>query len=147
MNTRFWALIPASVGAILTFPAGGQTFRDCHECPQMVSIAPGAVSADEPKSKKKRQRIVVKQRYAISKFEVTRGQYAAFIAATGYKTGSCLHKKGRRWENNSVRNWTNPGFKQTSDEPVVCVSHGDANAYVKWLSGVTGEKYRLPTEA
>ncbi|HMK42744.1 MAG TPA: formylglycine-generating enzyme family protein [Dissulfurispiraceae bacterium] len=32
-------------------------------------------------------------------------------------------------------------------QPVVNVSWEDANAYAKWLSQKTGEKYRLPTEA
>lgn len=40
-----------------------------------------------------------------------------------------------------------PGFDQTDDHPVVCVSWKDAMAFCKWLSEKEGIKYRLPTEA
>lgn len=42
------------------------------------------------------------------------------------------------------RDWKNPGFAQTSDDPVVCVSVGDALAYARWISQQTGVQYRLP---
>ena len=47
----------------------------------------------------------------------------------------------------SDRHWRDPGFSQTDSHPVVCVSWNDAQGYVHWLSGKTGEKYRLPSEA
>ena len=43
-------------------------------------------------------------------------------------------------------NWLQPGFAQTEDQPVVCVSWKDAQAYTQWLSQVTGQRYRLPSE-
>jgi len=43
--------------------------------------------------------------------------------------------------------WRNLGFAQGDDEPVVCVSWDEAQAYVCWLSESTGRAYRLPTEA
>ena len=146
MKTPLLVLAVAFAAITFVSPTGGQTFSDCHKCPQMISIAPGAVSADHPKVKKKNQWIIVKQGYALSKYEITRGEYAAFIAATGYKTEPCLHKNGRRWELNLVHNWTNPGFNQGNDEPVACVSRGDALSYTKWLSRVSGKNYRLPSE-
>ena len=39
--------------------------------------------------------------------------------------------------------WRNPGFEQSDQDPVVCVSWGDAQAYAVWLSAETGETYRL----
>lgn len=52
-----------------------------------------------------------------------------------------------QWATCRNRGWHNPGFEQTDDHPVVCVSHDDATAYVKWLSRVTRQTYRLPSEA
>jgi formylglycine-generating enzyme required for sulfatase activity len=45
------------------------------------------------------------------------------------------------------RDWRNPGFEQTDNDPVVCVSFDDAMAYVGWLATVTSKSYRLPSEA
>ena len=42
--------------------------------------------------------------------------------------------------------WASPGFAQSDDHPVVCVSWQDAKAYADWLSRQTGEHYRLPTQ-
>ena len=43
--------------------------------------------------------------------------------------------------------WRNPGFAQDDKHPATCVSWEDADAYVTWLSQVTGRRYRLLTEA
>ena len=45
------------------------------------------------------------------------------------------------------RDWRNPGFQQTGNDPVVCVSYEDAMKYVEWLTDLTGKPYRLPSEA
>jgi sulfatase modifying factor 1 len=42
--------------------------------------------------------------------------------------------------------WDDPNFNHP-DQPVVAVSWFEAVKYCDWLSGVTGRKYRLPTEA
>ena len=79
------------------------------------------------------------QSFAVSKYEVTRGQFAAFVAATGYDAGNCYMRENL--------NWRNLDFEQNDDHPVVCVSWRDARAYVKWLSEKTGEQYRLLSES
>ena len=43
--------------------------------------------------------------------------------------------------------WLNPGFSQTDNHPVTCVSWDDAVAFCKWLSRKIGENITLPTEA
>jgi formylglycine-generating enzyme required for sulfatase activity len=42
--------------------------------------------------------------------------------------------------------WNQPGFNDP-DHPVVAVSWVEAQKYCQWLSDVTGDNYRLPTEA
>ena len=79
--------------------------------------------------------------FAVGKYEVTRGQFAAFVAATGHDTGNSC------WPYQDEENWRNPGFTQTDTHPVVCVSWNDAKAYTNWLSRKTGQNYRLLTEA
>ncbi len=44
--------------------------------------------------------------------------------------------------------WENPGFAQTEDHPVVCVSWDEAHEFCEWLSGQeNGLTYRLPSDA
>ena len=48
---------------------------------------------------------------------------------------------------NNYRSWESPGFEQTDEHPVVCISWDDAQAFVAWLSRESGKAYRLPTES
>jgi formylglycine-generating enzyme required for sulfatase activity len=43
--------------------------------------------------------------------------------------------------------WRDPGFAQTDQHPVTCISWEDANDYVSWLTQKTGKQYRLPSDA
>ncbi|MBT4095308.1 MAG: formylglycine-generating enzyme family protein [Nitrospinaceae bacterium] len=90
--------------------------------------------------------VTVRQPFAIGKYEVTRGQYAAFVNATGRKSDGCFFWDGE-WKKDAARNWRSPGFPQTDKDPVVCVSQEDAKGYTEWLSRKTGLVYRLPGEA
>ncbi len=72
--------------------------------------------------------------FRMSRFVVTNAQYAAFLEATGYDAP---------WE---PKGWT-AYMAKYPNHPVVNVSWYDAKAYTDWLSELTGETYRLPTEA
>ncbi|MDM8532484.1 SUMF1/EgtB/PvdO family nonheme iron enzyme [Anaerolineales bacterium HSG25] len=72
--------------------------------------------------------------YRIGKYPVTNAQYAEFVKQAKYQ-------KPSSWGLSS----TPP--RGLEDHPVVRVSWFDAEAYCKWLTGVTGRPYRLPTEA
>lgn len=93
--------------------------------------------------------------FALSRTEVTLGQFRAFVEATGYKTtaekqGSCWGDKTGKgdWGYVEGNHWQKVGFEQTDDHPVVCVSWDDAQTYVQWLNQVdAGKNYHLPTEA
>ena len=105
----------------------------------------------------KPQHTVTVSSFLMAKTPVTRGQYAQFVSATGGTGGSSgcygpqiVQQNGQQWENwvkDPSLTWQNPGFSQTDDDPVVCVSYNDAIAYIAWLNTRTGETYRLPTEA
>ena len=63
----------------------------------------------------------------MGKLEVTRGQFRSFVRASGWKpSGGCYFYDGKEWKLDAARNWENPGYAQTDEHPVVCVSHEDA---------------------
>ncbi len=94
----------------------------------------------------------IAQPFALSKYEVTRGEFGRFVARAGYRTTAergrgCYVWDGSEFTEKSSARWDNPGFDQLDTHPVVCVSWDDAVAYVEWLSSETGKRYRLPSEA
>jgi len=90
--------------------------------------------------------------FAIGATEVTRNEFARFIDQNDFQTdaqrdgGSCTYWVFG-WTSRPGKNWETPGFDQGGNDPVVCVSHADVQAYLRWLSNQTGERYRLPTDS
>jgi len=133
----------------------GESFRDCPDCPEMVIVPAGSFMMGSPpdeagrdKDEGPQRKVTIAQAFAVGRFEVTRGQYAAFVQATGRDTGSsCAVFTGGEWKFDGNRNWRSPGFEQTDAHPLVCVSWEEAQAYVQWLSQQTGRRYRLLSEA
>ena len=76
----------------------------------------------------------IEQSFAMGRFPVTVGQWRQFVRAT------C-------WESQSDTDWRAPSFAQDDNSPVIGVSWMDAQLYVRWLSAMTGQTYRLPSEA
>ena len=121
------------------------TFRDCAACPEMMVIPAGTfrmgcvAGNDDCNDREQPPHEVEVASFAFAKHEVTRGQFAAFVAATGHDTpGGCVGVGSGSWRN---KNW------QNDDHPVVCVNWDDARAYVRWLRRETGQRYRLPSES
>ncbi len=124
----------------------GDTFRDCEVCPEMVVLPAGKFTMGSPEEERGRDddegpqhRVTILKPFAVGKYEVTLGQYAEFIRETKHKAGNCDVPIGK--------SWNDPGFEQSNDHPVVCVSWDDASTYAYWLSMKTGHEYRLLTEA
>ena len=106
-------------------------------------------------------KVVFQRDFLIGRYAVTRGEFKAFVLATGFKpNGGCFtwekDGKGRfktdkdgyiAWIEQANYSWRDPGFRQTDRDPVVCVSATDAEAYIVWLNAKTGQTYRLPSEA
>ncbi len=86
--------------------------------------------------------------FAIGKFEVTRGEYARFVAATNRTGGAgCKFYTGSKFVVDPTKSWRDPGYPQTDRHPAACISWEDAKAYAAWLATETGKPYRLPSEA
>ncbi len=135
-------------------PRPGEVFRDCNDCPEMVVIPAGDFNMGSPSTESGHfddegpQHRVSVMSFAAGKFEVTRGQFAAFVNSTGHNAGNeCRMFEGGKWEKRSARNWQNPDYSQADNHPVVCVSWDDAKAYTAWLSRKTKHSYRLLSEA
>ena len=130
----------------------GTVFRDCTDCPDMVAIPAdsfdmGSAGSDE-KDEKPEHRVTFEQPFAMGKTEITRGQFAAFVSASGYDAGDkCWMLSGDKWEEFNDTNWRNPGYAQDDSHPVACINFADAQAYITWLSLKTGKHYQLPSEA
>jgi formylglycine-generating enzyme required for sulfatase activity len=93
--------------------------------------------------------VTIRHKFVIAKFDVTRDEYAQFVAETNRPDpASCTTVNAAGTGFIDINgNWHSPGFSQTGRDPVICVGWGDAQAYVSWLSAKTGHVYRLPTEA
>jgi len=76
----------------------------------------------------------IEQSFALGRHPVSVGQWRQFARAT-------------RWESQSETAWDRPGFEQDDEHPVVGVSWNDAQLYLAWLGRMTGQVYRLPSEA
>ena len=129
---------------------------DCHDCPKLIVVAQGEFLMGKNRSDPHAEpdeapmhKVVIGASLAVGKFEVTRGQFAAFVKETGFRaqTNGCNTKRGGWFHKDAKAGWENPGFVQTETHPVVCVSWDDAQAYLDWLSKTTGKLYRLPSEA
>ena len=104
----------------------------------------GACVGDE----KPDHEVTIGRAFALGVREVTREEFGRFVDAAGHSMGnSCYVRTGGNWVTQTGRGWRSPGFAQSGSDPVVCVSWKDAKAYAAWLSGETGETYRLPSES
>ena len=134
-------------------PKAGKLFRDCQDCPEMVVIPAGSFDMGSPKSENGRDddegpahRVKVAA-FALSKTEITRGQFATFVKKTKYNAGDkCWTFVDGKFKEREG-DWRKPGYAQNDKHPVACVNLYDAQAYAKWLSRKTRKQYRLPTEA
>lgn len=131
------------------------SFRDCPRCLQMRVIPSGSFEMGSEISAKvrsddegPRHRVTFAQPFAISAYEVTREQFGQFVEATGHDTGNECHSIVQgEWKLSRGLTWREPGYAQTLNDPVVCVSWSDAQAFVAWMRKTTGKPYRLPSEA
>jgi formylglycine-generating enzyme required for sulfatase activity len=101
---------------------------------------------------KPQREVTISRDFFMGIHEVTRGQFAAFVKATGYLTqaereGWAFAWKRNSWDKVDGASWNNTGLEQTDEHPVICASFDDAIAFCLWLNKKTGRNVLLPTEA
>lgn len=103
---------------------------------RLVSVVkPPDKEGDEPELLHRRMTLAT---YQIARHPVTVAEYACFVRALGREPKAWRDGgKGLDWRTQLTR----------PDHPVVCVRWYDALAYAAWLASLTGDHWRLPTEA
>ncbi|MEQ1719266.1 MAG: formylglycine-generating enzyme family protein, partial [Hyphomicrobium sp.] len=138
-------------------PGSGQGARDklkeggeCGFCPEMVVVPAGFFVMGSPAREEGRssdegpqRRVTFARPFAVGRHPVTRGQFRAYLTETKRATGACRISSGTVQD----EGWEAPGFSQDDRHPVVCVNWEDAAYFAHWLSGRTGQTYRLLSEA
>jgi formylglycine-generating enzyme required for sulfatase activity len=159
--TAILVAAPASSRAADAAREPGSAFSECDGCPEMVVVpagsfvmgTPGAVPARGAAAAEGQPVVVeIPRAFALGRREVTRGEYARFIADSGHEPQAGCRVWDTalaRFAEDARRGWQDvatPG-SPAEEFPVSCVSFGDAQAYAQWLSAKTGSRYRLPSEA
>ncbi|HKT74239.1 MAG TPA: bifunctional serine/threonine-protein kinase/formylglycine-generating enzyme family protein [Steroidobacteraceae bacterium] len=133
----------------ITPPAEGEVFRDCPTCPLMKALPSGrflqgaaATDADATSLNQPQHAVTIRAPFGIGVYEITVGEFREFVDTTQRKMPGCTVYDGT-WHRQPALSWSNVGYPQTANHPVACVSWGDAAAYAQWLSGKTGQHYRL----
>jgi formylglycine-generating enzyme required for sulfatase activity len=111
-------------------------FKECTGCPEMVVVPAGDFMMGSPVKEKNRdedegpqRKVTFARPFAVSRFELSFDEWDACAAH-----GDCdprIHDSG--WGRGR--------------QPAINVSWDDAQQYVAWLSRITGQPYRLLTEA
>jgi formylglycine-generating enzyme required for sulfatase activity len=136
--------IAANIAPYVRVDAGklgrGATFKDCAPhapCPEMIVVPAGTFQMSSPKNEVGRfddeegeQRIVkIMRPFAMSQFEITFAEWDECVVVGSCRSGVSDNGWGR------------------GRRPVIIVSWNDAVEYTRWLSRMTGQTYRLATEA
>ncbi|MGB8490044.1 MAG: NapC/NirT family cytochrome c, partial [Bacteroidales bacterium] len=123
----------------------------------MVALPGGTFKMGSPEDEQLRDpdegpvRKVTLSRFWIARTEVTWDEYMAFFRVTssqGRTEGQTLSREKTDAISGATPPWGAPdqGWGKGS-RPAITMSWHAANVYCRWLSQVTGKKYRLPTEA
>jgi formylglycine-generating enzyme required for sulfatase activity len=153
--------LPLASGWASDARAPGSVFRDCDDCPEMVVVPAGVFVMGTPSAMRRpgiaaaesdAVAMEIPRAFALGRQEVTRREYAVFIAKSGYESRSGCRTWDPalgRFSKNPRTSWRDPATPAVpaGEHPVTCVSFIDAQAYVQWLSRETGARYRLPSEA
>ncbi len=112
------------------------SFRECaKDCPEMIVIPGGEFIMGSPATEKGRRddedpqhKVTIAKPFAVSKFEATFADWDACVSVGGCPRAS-------------------DSFFGRGAKPVINVTWDNAQQYVAWFSKMTGQRYRLLTEA
>jgi formylglycine-generating enzyme required for sulfatase activity len=141
VSTNLWPFVLKPTAEHALTP--GKIFRECAPmgpnadfCPNMVVVPPnsfmmGSLPTDKNGYGNERPQhpVRIARPFAVSEFEVTFAEWDACVAGGGCSAYKPTADWGRE------------------EQPVIYVSWNDAKQYVVWLSKMTGQTYRLLTEA
>jgi formylglycine-generating enzyme required for sulfatase activity len=110
----------------------GDSFKECAQhCPEMIVIPAGSFTMGGPtKFDQPQHTVTFSKPFAVSKYELTFAEWDVCVTGggcNGYKPYDRLWGRGQ--------------------QPLINVNWDDAQAYVAWLSAVTGKTYRLLSES
>jgi formylglycine-generating enzyme required for sulfatase activity len=106
----------------------GTTFRDCHDCPEMIFIPSGSLTMGSPPVGQTwdtrdlpQHRVTLNKDFALGVYDVTRAQYRLFAEETHRMSGGgCdIVDSEACWIADPGRSWRDPAFYQTDRDPVV----------------------------
>jgi formylglycine-generating enzyme required for sulfatase activity len=112
----------------------GSDFKECaNGCPTMIVVTAGKFMMGRPTSKMgealgPQHEVTIAKPFAVGKFDVTFDEWDQCTAA-----GVCPEASDGGWGR--------------GNRPVINISWTDAQAYIAWLSRITGKAYRLLSEA
>ncbi len=116
---------------------GGEVFKECEECPQMVAVPSGKAMLGSPVGESGRQtnemtphEVDIAKPFAVGRYAVTFKEWDACFAE-----GGCGHRTLGDLDFGRDR------------RPVIFATWNEAQLYVDWLKRKTGQPYRLLSEA
>lgn len=145
----------------------GQRFTDALTAggrgPEMVVVPHGGfrmgardAEPDASDSERPSRYVRFDRGFAIARTETTVGQFRRFVLASDYRPRSVRRghslvydDRGGNFVRRSGVDWRHDylGRPAADNMPVLHVSAKDAEAYARWLSERSGQRYRLPSEA
>ena len=111
----------------------GDSFKECaQDCPEMIVVPVGSFTMGNPTniSQRPQHTVTFSNSLAVAKYELTFADWDACVAGGGCNGYEPFDEDWGR-----------------EQQPVINVNWHDAEAYVAWLSTVTGRTYRLLSEA